>query len=180
MSELDIEYYGRSGNKEVSPLVEYLLQSGDGDLDQTVIFSILARSLLSHFGAKWRRLYEITVMEYAPLQSYAYKEHRESTTVLDSESSGSSESENTDDGSVYAYNSSSPSPQSKDTNVGSSSSTGTRDDTTTFEEDIDREGTTWMQTRQRMLIDEWRLRLENDVFKVVFSDVDSILTCPMY
>lgn len=80
--DLDMYYYGNvSGNKIISPLVEKLLNSETGVLEDEDL-SILARIVYNMYNKKWDRLWGVFQSEYNPTENYNMVETGNETSNL--------------------------------------------------------------------------------------------------
>lgn len=78
---LDAEYYGNhSGNKEVSPLIETMIEDNiEEEVNNPIILTVSQRAVLAHviankFAVKWTKLYSVMFAEYDPIENYSMTE----------------------------------------------------------------------------------------------------------
>lgn len=201
---LDLEYMGNvSGDKWAAPLPAKLAEvNDDGKLTSTQI-GALAAIITAKYLPNWTRLYATLSAEYDPLKNYDMTEEGTDTTT----DTGTITDDGSDDlthghvetasGSdtvttnTYAYNSSSPSPDnqvvSNPGNVLTHSGKDARvmgnertlDTTHELTHGLSRSGNIGVTTSQQMLQAERDVWMW-DFFKVVFADIDKVLTLPIY
>lgn len=154
---LDIEYFGNfSGNKIISPLLEYMLDD-DNKIPDTKVIQ-LANILFSMYNNRWTRLWTITESEYNPIENYNMIEnstdtdemtHGETITKTDNLNHAKTGTEqetpnitetNTPnltrelEENIYGFNSSNESPANTatETNTGTNTTTRTGTNTKTY------------------------------------------------
>lgn len=201
---LDLEYMGNtSGDKYAAPLPLKLAEANDdGKLTATQI-ATLASLIVSRYLPNWTRLYATLSAEYDPLKNYDMSEEGTDTitdtgTITDEGSddlthghvetaSGSS----TVTTGVAGYNSAVFQPDNQVTTAPGNVLTHSGKDareignerTLDTEKEIthglSRSGNIGVTTSQQMLQAEREVWMW-DFFKIVFADVDKVLTLPIY
>lgn len=197
---LNTAYHGNHGNKIVSSLVDKLLTD---DVLTNESIQTIANSLVAIYGKQWEKLYETLKLQYNPIENYNMTETSKDTdintgTVSTNNSlvhgekisnSGTSNIEAT--GDIYGFNSSSATPSDRSTqdnvaenteiHTGTDTNDNTRTDDLQHENNhtLSRSGNIGVTTSQQMLESERNLWLWN-YFDVVFSNIDSFLTCNTY
>lgn len=198
---LDIAYYAsRSGQKEIGPLVEALVEDGEVSASN---WQLIASVLYSMYGEGWKRRYAVLSSEYNPIENY---DRNESTTISGTNtgtisntgsvgyghvttSNSSGTASNTQ--SKYAYDSENPAPetgasgtQSNNTTVTESGSdtngntqTNNLADSHTTSGRI--HGNIGVTTTQQMLQSEIEL-WQWSFFESVFEDLDKMLVLSVY
>lgn len=169
-ASLNLEYYGNvSGQKHISPLVEYLIEeNGTGELTSDDITS-LATILYNMYQQKWYTEYATLYYSYDPIENYSMTE-----TMTDDTTTKEYGATNTTDSATYGFNSSDAVPADTQTSTNGGSDTETHSYTLT------RSGNIGVTTTQQMINaqrDLWKW----DFFReIVFPDIDQILTLTVY
>lgn len=148
------------------------------------LYQTLSDIVISRYKDKWNRLYDVLVnAEYKPLENYNMKEKRTPNTTDTRNVKTNSDITSVTDNDKYGYNSSSASPYDKST----IHTTGDEDDNTIFDElkrtgyeELERSGNIGVTTSQQMLESEIKLRALNNMVKIMFDDIDKVLTTPIY
>lgn len=160
-TSLDIAYIGRSGDKEVAPIVKRFIDD-DGTISDTSINAIIS-SIIAVYGENWKRLYTALESEYNPINNYEMVETTTprvvTTTSIDATNG------------VYGFNSNVSVPTNDADNTTTVSQTG--------ENTLTRSGNIGVTTSQQMLESEYELRKKH-YFNAVFSDLDNFLTLKIY
>lgn len=203
---LDMEYITHSGNKTLSPLGRYVLDTPLPDGFGTPIEQ-LCTIIHKKFNNKWTRIYKALVdTEYDALNNIDYTEQKTGdntdtttfdTNVEDTGEIGTHEvttrnEETSDD--VYGFNSTSPVGDSysndnisetiigdkdKNTNHNVQAKTGTESKVFGIDETITKSGR-WYGNPAEYIDKEIDMRLRHNFIEIVFKDVDSLLACPLY
>lgn len=201
---LDLEYMGNtSGDKYAAPLPLKLAEANDDGKLTTTQIGALAAIITAKYLPNWTKLYATLSAEYDPLKNYEMTEEGMDTitdtgTITDEgsddlthghvETASGSDTVTTN---VYGFNSSTASPDSQVTsqpgNVMTHSGTDARslgnERTLDTEKEIthglSRSGNIGVTTSQQMLQAERDVWMW-DFFKIVFADVDKVLTLPIY
>lgn len=201
---MDVEYIlNRSGYKPVSPIVEHYFNQGGNSLSFENMTN-LATIIYSKYGQIWTKLWETLNLEYDILDTFheeimdnesgSSNDQRDydstatrtgGTTRTDSSSSDSQDN-------YHGFNSVSPTPTNGNEYSDLSESRQTYDnlnDRIVYDDDIQRthtkqnsrtrKGGSSFFTPQDMILKERELALYN-FFDKMFSDVDNILTIPIY
>lgn len=180
---LDIEYYGNvSGNKIVSPLLDNIVT---GDTISSEEMAIICDIIIATCYQRWTKLFATFSLEYNPIENYSMVEEMtddETVHEYGKVNTRTDTGSDTQEGSIYGFNSTNPSNADKQvmtlgethTDTGSGSDTDTRNYTLT------RAGNIGVTTSQQMIESERNLWLWDFFHKVVFPDVDRILTISIY
>lgn len=206
-AKLDAVYFGnRSGDKETSPIIDRFLEENETERLTTEQVNELAEILFSIYGVKWKKLYDILLLEYNPIQNYDMEEE-ETPNITKTETPNITkqrgtktntdyqvDTEQTVENSIYGFNSSSPVPSAdgsgnntvrthgdKNNNTvdETETETGSRTETETGTRKLTRKGNIGVTTSQQMIESEIAL-WDWNFFNTVFDDVDRELTIPMY
>ena len=174
---LDLMYHQRSGDKELSNLLDYLITQYGTETDDWEEF--VAKSIIAMYKRKLLKLIGTYKIEYDAIKPYNMSLHDDLLSDhLDSESSRNSTTsgESTDKSSYQGFNSSEYSDVDKedsttktDTESGDSYS---RDRTS--EREIERSGNIGNKSSQQ-LIEEEREMLKWNIYITIFSDIDKIM-----
>lgn len=190
--ELDIEYYmNHSGDKSISPLFEKLLGI-QGQTGATVVTQI-AKIIVNRFTDKWNKLYSAFVdSNYAPLENYNMEEVETPNITHDSTTKQKTKIEtetedDTNEQSVYGFNSTTKVPSAENVRNGKTIVSGDANDNETVSQDketgtrlLTRHGNIGVTTSQQMLQSEITLRSNYNFIHMLYDDVDSVLTLPIY
>ena len=204
-SLLDILYFGNhSGLKNTSVMVDSLLTWTDEipSLSADDI-EILAKVVIGKYGIKWNKLYATMTAEYNPIHNYEMSEsssddEKNTGTTGNVESTqyghlvtGHGTGAQGQDDKVFGFNSAAGVNSAAKTATNSADTTeqnsGTDTNSSTRTDNLDkaithtlsRAGNIGVTTTQQMLESERNLWFW-DYFNVVFADVDTILTTPLY
>lgn len=202
-AEMSVLYYTqRSSNKRISSFFKTVLDTPHSESYTRIIATILT----SKFGDKWSRVYKSLVnTQYDVLeenheytQRIGTNEHKidYNTTVEDNGNVNVeeiTETEATKDSDVYGYNSDEGAKDYSDTNHNTETVRANKDNNTThnqqtktgqdtktydIDETVDISG---RETNASDLIDkELNLRNKYNLFDIIFTDIDSILTLKIY
>lgn len=180
---LDIEYYGNvSGEKIVSPLLDNIVT---GNTISSEELALIADIIIATCYQRWTKLFATFSLEYNPIENYSMVEEMtddETVHEYGKVNTRTDTGSDTQEGSIYGFNSTNPSNADKQvmtlgethTDTGSGSDTDTRNYTLT------RAGNIGVTTSQQMIESERNLWLWDFFHKVVFPDVDRILTISIY
>ena len=185
---LDLDYeVGFSADKYISPLLEktfiqslidcgYTIEdfySGDWLTDYGTIMTQLVTTyhifdtIYNRFGEKWKRIYDAMMSTYNPINNYDMEEIR--TPNLSTGVTASAESKT----GVFGFNGTSAKDSA--TNDGSSNSTTSLTGTDT----LTRSGNIGVTSTQQLITQELELR-KHDFYRIIYSDIDSILCLKIY
>lgn len=168
----------------------------------------LANIIRMRYGEKWDKIYSTLKIQYKPLENYSMTEKGTDTNTNTKISSGggaetlthgkktttSGNNNGTENEKVYGFNSSSAVPfNSQDTSATINGTvTDSGDDKTTFNNngtvndngntthELTRSGNIGVTTSQQMLEAEMDVRAKYIYLDIVFNDIDSVLTLPIY
>lgn len=201
---LDLEYMGNtSGDKYAAPLPLKLAEANDdGKLTATQI-ATLASLIVARYLPNWTRLYATLSAEYDPLKNYDMTEEGTDTitdtgTITDEGSDDlthghveTASGSDTVTSSMYAYNATVDQPADKvvsspgsvmthsGTDARALGNERTLDTEKEITHGLSRSGNIGVTTSQQMLQAERDVWMW-DFFKIVFADVDKVLTLPIY
>lgn len=190
--ELDIEYYmNHSGDKSISPMFEKLLGI-EGQTGATVVTQI-AKIIVNRFKDKWDKLYSAFIdSDYAPLDNYSMEEvetpniTRDSTTKQKTKIETETE-DDTSESKTYGFNSANAVPNAENVRNGKTTVSGDANDNETVTQDketgtrtLTRHGNIGVTTSQQMLQSEINLRSNYNFIHMLYDDVDSVITLPIY
>lgn len=204
---LDSDYIiNHSSTKCISPLVKFYLAKDATETLTAARLLDLARICWNRYGVQWAKRYATLSLEYDPIENYSMTETETESgtntgTVTESGTNSgtktrTSESETTGEalGSVFAFDQPDPAidtPSEKQTSENTTSGTesdtesGSRSETRTdnlahsITRQHTRSGNIGVTTAQQMIESELKL-WEYDFFETVYSDLDEILTIPIY
>lgn len=155
------------------------------NLEYDDIYETLSKIIIQRYKDKWIRLYDALKLEYNVIENYNMKQKLTLNTSVDTHTEVNSDMENVnnvnrfgfddngEDGSPYEKASS----RSKGSYKDNYSDVGT-DNTGT--EELERTGNIGVTTSQQMLESEIRLRIMNNLTMIIYKDIDSVLTSPIY
>lgn len=203
-------FTNKSPNKKVSPLVIKWVKDNEKAGIATPLFLTLTqrqhltRMIDNKYRNKWLRLYHLLELEYNPIENYSMietetpsitKTHTPTNYKVTDTRTVQSEVVTETDGTqdIYGFNTSgTPVPSdSNHTSVTTSADpetnieTNTREESGTYSEtetgqrQLTRSGNIGVTTNQQMMkseVDLWQWNF----FETMFSDVDEILTAPVY
>lgn len=194
---LNMDYYGNgSGDKIISPLLEKFLDIDNTDILSAIRMTHIANILWTRFGDKWQRLWDVLKAQYDPISNYDMEEKMTNDQTTHQKGATNTRTLNTNkartgtdtsDTGVYGFDSSGISPSSKEqlthntneADTGTITDAGTGTDTDTRNYTLTRQGNIGVTTTQEMLQSEIKL-WQWDYFRVVFSDIDKIMTLAIY
>ena len=198
---LNVDYYEvYSRDKIASPLYQNqkdsLIYVDDGDLvladgDYVSITSniddILAEQskiIIQRFADKWKRIFDVLILEeYNPLENYNMREVELPNITHTRDTKTNTKLKTTQDGDKYGFNSSTASPHDKMvTEVeGDDLHNNINDvDKETGSRTLTRSGNIGVTTSQQMLESEMKIRALYNMATIIYNDVDSVLTIPLY
>ena len=188
---LDTDYiWNNSGMKYGSTIVQRMALKNEGTLTTGNVIS-LASIAWARYGRNWLKLWNTFLLQYDPIQNYNMTEHEEGSATEDTSddlthghvvTAGGTDTVET---SVYAFNSSTASPSERAVTTPASTQTNSGkdqrdiDSDRTHERDLTRSGNIGVTTSQQMIESERSLWMW-DFFKIVYSDVDKVLSIPLY
>lgn len=194
---LNIEYhFNYSGEKYISPLVERMLVNEELSEDN---INMLASILNTLYMNKWKKLHDTLNLEYNPIDNYNLKEtgeHNIDNTSNDTSTGQSSNSftdtrtmNDSNESKVSAFNSNEYQDNSLSVvdNITQTTGSNTTEDSqnrnnTSNEQKnytINKSGNIGVTTTQQMINAEREVNMW-DFFKIIFSDIDEILTIKYY
>lgn len=200
-------YFGHSGSKTLSPLYMRLKELEKEHPNADDIDEIVGNIIRERFLSKWSKVYDLLITkEYDALNNIDITETKTGnntdvttydTNIEDTGEVGTHEvkttnEENTDD--VYGFNSTSPVPDSystgslsetvvgdkdKNTNHNIQAKTGTESKAFGIDESTTKRGR-WYGDPTEAVRKEIEMRIKFNFFEIVYRDIDSVLTCPLY
>lgn len=164
-------YFGHSGEKEITPLYENLLEN----YTKEEALEYMSNIVYVTYNKSWNKIYQALEEEYNPIHNYNMTENEESDST--SNGSVSSKGSSTENSNTYGFNSSS----SKPTDTQMSEATTTQDSNTTGSgsRKLTRSGNIGVTTSQKMLREELEVR-KTIFFNNIMSDVDNLLCLCIY
>lgn len=165
-AHLDLLYLTHSGNKFVSNFFTVYVPSPPATNQQ---LEYIGSVLLSLFGDRWNRLWELTQVEYNPIENYS---------MTEKEDYGYTDTTNrilTREGDLYGFNSVLPSHATKNVDTETNNTLARIGD-----RELTRSGNIGTTTTQQMMESSIQLYHNWLYFENVFNDIDSILTIPIY
>lgn len=198
-------YYGNhSGDKIVSPIIDKMLSTNDNGILSTEQVMQLSDMLYNMYSDKWVKLWEVRNYEFDPGENYNMVENEKTdygktSTRTDNlqQAHGGTDTTTpanttTEEDTVYGFNSVSGSPADKrvTTNGGTiqtgynstigNTGTQTYADGGQDRRELTRHGNIGVTTTSQMLTEVINLWQWNFFKDVVFRDLDSLLTIPIY
>lgn len=198
---LNVDYYEvYSRDKIASPLYQNkkdsLIYVDDGDLvlvdnDYVGIISNIedileeqSKIIIQRFADKWKRIFDVLILEeYNPLENYNMREVELPNITHTRDTKTNTKLKTTQDGDKYGFNSSTASPHDKMVTEVEG------DDLHNNINDVDKEtgsrthtksGNIGITTSQMMLESEIKLRALYNMTTIIYNDVDSVLTIPLF
>ncbi|MCQ2211517.1 MAG: hypothetical protein MJZ34_14635 [Paludibacteraceae bacterium] len=173
-TQLDLLYLTHSGEKTLSSIVDFT--SEDAFLRKIEI----ALAVYELFKEKWSNLWKVENQNYNPLENYRMVEEVNVTHGHIVDYTGTDKNDGNQHTKIYGFNS----IDGRDSGDVDASNTETRNmkdahsgtDTT----HTTRSGNIGVTTSQQMAESTYDLYDKWNIWKVVFSDIDSILTIPIY
>lgn len=204
----NILYVAHSGDKIVSPLLQKLIDNNTMTQDQNAIQQAIGSMFGDKWSRIYEalNLEYATINNYDMIEESTDEISKDGTTSSTNSSTDTltrsgtvtnegSSAANTQ-GNVFGYDSSTASPSdsssssassdatqtssSTDTDNTSSSTEGTTNEEETVKHTLTRKGNIGVTTSQQMLESEIVLRNKYKFWDIVFSDLDGILTLPIY
>ena len=194
----DVEYFGtHSAEKYVIPMLvkvidlflenhhitlEDLKTDGESRIDLfNAIFSSssgcgFADMIYNRFGVKWKKLFDVLMTEYKPLENYSMLEER--TPDLTETENGTIKKDVSSESDVYGFNSVDSTPSGET----SGDETEVKQNLTTKhtgKETLTRSGNIGVTTSQQMLESEFEVR-KKDLLNLIYNDIDSVLCLKCY
>lgn len=198
-TELDLEYHGNiSGEKIISPLVRRVCYGNELTAEEK---TILARTIYAIHHTNWAKQWETMLFEYDPIENYSMTERmtndekvteygRTSTRTDDLTDTNTPDLTSSVDNSTHGFNSSDAVPTDESTQHATGTNTNTHTGTQEYEDggadtetrnyELTRTGNIGTMTSQQMISSERDLWVWNFFERVVFPDVDRVLTIPIY
>lgn len=191
---LDAGYYlNNSGNKRISPFVKNIMGENKILTDENMM--LLANYISARYLLKWQKLYDTLSLEYNPINNYdmteeIIKENRKILSGTNNSTFGHGEivqSTGNQNNNRFGFNSVASVGDTTHTVTGTETHSGNdTENRTTSESENDNEestlkrsGNIGVTTTQQMISSERELWLW-DFFKIVFADLDSVLTLQVY
>lgn len=183
---LDYEFYlTHSGEKEVAPIIEILLNKGKTEDE---VLDIITNILVTKYASKWNRIYDTLLDDkYDAFDDYSKERNIDTSTNQDvtSKVNSNSNAKSDDTNSVYAFNSEDEVPNnsshSTSNNISSSSTNVIADKTqntgNSKEITMGKLGGTSYQDLARK---EVNLRLEHNLLDIVFKDISNEMCLSIY
>lgn len=174
--DLDIEFFSKFGEREVSKLLYAMLV--DGVIPEYNLERI-ARIIYSKYRISWSRLCRTIRLSYDPISNYDMTETEETNDDDSSNSSTHGETNGEGNNNFYGFNSVNPVPDSKNNNTAITNMNAevvTKKDT---KRTLKRSGNIGVTTTQQMIVSEREVWTWN-FFNVVFDNVKEVLTIPYY
>lgn len=181
---LNLEYFSRSGNKQIAPILELLK-------DDNEVSTKVAKVITSRYLKKWKGMYDTLAIDYNPLFNYYRTDVEHIDIVEDEKNKGENSSTSSDSNTkesidtVAPYNTEQWKNDSKTNESDSSNSneSGTNNNQRNLDHDKDRkltsEGRMGTMSVQAMIENEYKLRKKN-LHEEILKDIDEVLTCPLY
>lgn len=207
-AEMCVGYYiGHSGMKTLSPLYMRLKELIEEHPNSDDINDIIGTMIRERFLSKWSKVYDLLITkEYDALNNIditetktgnntdvtTYDTNIENTGEVGTHEVTTTNEENADD--VYGFNSTSPVPDSystgslsetvvgdkdKNTNHNIQAKTGTESKAFGIDESTVKKGR-WYGDPTEAVRKEIEMRIKFNFFDIVYRDIDSVLTCPLY
>lgn len=185
---LDVEYYyGRSGNKLISPLYENIINK---TMSEETATSLVCSLLKDKYGDKWTRLYNAIVQStYSPNSNYDMLEEetpnitKESTTKQNSKIE--TQDTNNQNNNTYGFNTINAIPTNEISNISNNIVNGKAEDNyinlnekETGKVERVKKGIIGV-TNQKLLKEEIDLRRWN-FFEEIYKDIDDMLVLKVY
>lgn len=173
-TQLDLLYLTHSGDKTVSSIIDFTSE-------ESALRSMeIALAIHELFKEKWAKLWEIESQEYNPLENYRMVEKVTINHGHKIDYTGTDGNIADNDTKTYGFNS----ITGKDASSSHGSATETRNlhDTHSGQDvtDTTRSGNIGVTTSQQMAESTYDLYAKWNIWKVIFEDIDSILTIPIY
>lgn len=167
---LDYEfYYNHSGEKEVAPLIEIMLNKGKTEDE---VLTIITNILVTKYSAKWNRIYDTLLdTKYNTFDDFKKTSTTDTNVNQNTQTSASSES------GVYGFNSEKAVPKdnmSSESNVVQNKAQNMGNSTTT---ESGKQGVTSYQDLAKK---EVELRVENNLLEIVFKDISNEMCLSIY
>lgn len=175
--ELDLDYFGLHGNREISPIVKSLLND-DGELTDGNK-ARLARIIYNRFGVQWGKLYNTLSLEYNPISNYDMTETEHIDDEIGRRNQLTNDTKSTTDNDTYGFNSITPIPNDRIRLSSGVTTNGEEKTDRGTDRRLTRSGNIGVTTSQQMLQSERDIWLW-DFFKTVYNNVNEVLTIPYY
>lgn len=181
---LDVEYlYKRSGNKKVSVMIENFVLSrglsGDGCPITTKQLNIIINIINSRYYNKWQKEYDTLSLKYDVLNPYKMEINETNDDTLTSSNNKNYADSQSNQGYVTGYDSdvAHKSDSTELSQDGTSSDSYTR--SANNARNLSRKGNIGNVTYQKLIEEERRI-LEWQFADIIFTDIDKLLTRPVY
>lgn len=152
-------------------------------INMTELYQYLTTIIIQRYKAKWDRIYETLTMKYNPINNYDMEEIRTPNTTDTRDIKTKTDMTTDVDNDKYAFDSQTPSPSDKS----KTRLTGSDDDNKTNEvykregnEKLTRKGNIGVTTSAQLLDGEIKARIMNNLTRIMYDDVDKVLTIPVY
>lgn len=197
-------YYANSGDKIISPMLDKMLVGVDPKVLSSEMLAQTALDAFTLFGSRWARLWEVNQYEYNPGENYNMKETETTdygkttkrtddlTRTQNGKDTQTPDTVQVESNKRYGFNSASGelSDVLETTNKGtietdynsSTKDTGTQETGESGRDtrELTRAGNIGVTTTSQMLTEVIELWKWNFFKDVVFKDLDTILTIPIY
>lgn len=171
-TNFDLEYFNNySGDKTPSPLLVRFSEHNDFKVLTDIQVNTIANIIWSRYGTKWNKIVEAMYSEYNPIDNYNMEETTKTKTRITTTQSANGT------GSVYGFNSSSAVPSASSSSGGNSTTSGDAEDNVVVVTRKGNIGVTTSQQMQKSTINLWNMW---NIAEQIFTDVDKVLTLPIY
>lgn len=158
-----------------------------GDMFNTAIGGMMTKIIHQRFAVKWKKIYDALMTTYNPLENYDMEQTETpgitKTTNISSKITTERKGDITDS-SIYGFNSGTQNPSGQVESNGETIVSGNANDNVSTETEtgtrgLTRHGNIGVTTSQQMLQSEFEVR-KYDFYKMIYSDIDSILCLKTY
>lgn len=174
---VDTDYISSYGTRIISPLVNDLLNENEELTEQAK--EKLANIIYARFGVNWQKLFDTMSLQYNPIENYSMVETEQAT----GQANGTNEQETKQESELangrYGFNSGTSNPTETSKASGNNKTKGTNSLNNSTDRTLTRSGNIGVTTSQQMITSERDVWLY-DYFKVIFSQVNLLLTIPYY
>lgn len=175
-------YLGRSGDKPISRMYQRMYDLTTDPVDSDIVDD-LAKIVTVRYLKKWNEFYLTLKIKYNPLANYKKTkvETPEITKSVNYEVDTTSKGEATSKSKVYGFNSEEAVNDSESEGTSTSESKGTTQKGEHVESGsrtTTEKGYTGDPTK--LIENELKLRVDNELYELIFKDLDDLLTEPLY
>lgn len=161
--ELDIDYlFNHSGEKTVTPVVEFLFKKYGGYLEQTTFVNKIIEMLQAKFYNNWLKTYQALMSQYNPIHNYNMSEREDVASKVTTSSAAS----------TYGFDNQNSVPTDENRVT-------TQGDADENVRNLVRSGNIGVTTNQAMIEAELELRKKN-YYEMIYRDIDSLLVLRIY